>query len=193
MEWGGVGWTHVAQDRRQWRDLVKTVVKNLRVPQNARNLATSETISLQQGLFAVELTVPNLAQLTMSLWINSESEQVSIHDARHLAKTSRRRRRSVYFVRSAYTSLRTVGVAGRSRNSVLMYNNNNFSRFRHKTTLQTDYETNQLTTYLIPYSRVLLEKLKVPRLFKQVPAPYENRRFITAFTNPFTCPHTEPD
>ena len=74
-----------------------------------------------------------------------------------------------------------------------MYNNNNFSRFRHKTTLQTDYETNQLTTYLIPYSRVLLEKLKVPRLFKQVPAPYENRRFITAFTNPFTCPHTEPD
>jgi hypothetical protein len=84
---------------------VKTVVKNLRVPQNARNLATSETISLQQGLFAVELTVPNPAQLTMSLGINSESEQVSIHDARHLSMTSRRRRRSVYFVRPAYTSL----------------------------------------------------------------------------------------
>jgi hypothetical protein len=32
--WGGVDWISLAQDREQWRDLVKAVM-NLRVPQTA--------------------------------------------------------------------------------------------------------------------------------------------------------------
>jgi hypothetical protein len=46
-------------------------------------------------------------------------------------------------------------------------------------------EENRITqrTYLVtPWSRVLAEKLKRPKLLKEFPAFYGTRRFITAFT-----------
>jgi hypothetical protein len=36
----GVGWTHLALDRAQWRDLVNTIM-NIRSPYKARNFVTS--------------------------------------------------------------------------------------------------------------------------------------------------------
>jgi hypothetical protein len=39
-----------------------------------------------------------------------------------------------------------------------------------------------LSLKIIPWSRVLLEKLTVPQLVKKFPEFYGNRRFITAFT-----------
>jgi hypothetical protein len=38
--WKDVEWTHLAQDRGQWRDLIKTI-KNLRAPKKAENFLTS--------------------------------------------------------------------------------------------------------------------------------------------------------
>jgi hypothetical protein len=38
--WGRMDWIHLAQDRDQWRALVKTVM-NLRVPQNVKKLLSS--------------------------------------------------------------------------------------------------------------------------------------------------------
>ena len=53
-----------------------------------------------------------------------------------------------------------------------------------------------LLTYLLnysltPWSRVLLEKLTDSQSVKKFPAPYETRRFRTAFTT--TCPYPKPD
>jgi hypothetical protein len=51
-----------------------------------------------------------------------------------------------------------------------------------------------LLTYLLtPWSRVLPEKLKRPKLLKKFPAFYRTRRFITAFTRARSCPYPEPD
>jgi hypothetical protein len=33
IEWGGIKWFHLAEDRAQWKALV-SVVMNIRVPQN---------------------------------------------------------------------------------------------------------------------------------------------------------------
>jgi hypothetical protein len=41
-ELGGMNWTDLAQDRDQWRDLVKTSM-NFRVPQNAGSVLSSCT------------------------------------------------------------------------------------------------------------------------------------------------------
>jgi hypothetical protein len=49
-----------------------------------------------------------------------------------------------------------------------------------------------LTYLLTPCRRVLLEKLTGSQLVKKFPAFYENRRFITTFTNPATCPYPQP-
>jgi hypothetical protein len=48
---------------------------------------------------------------------------------------------------------------------------------------------------LIPWSRVLSEKLTCPQLLNKLPAFYETQRFITAFAGapPSTCPYPEPD
>ena len=43
-----------------------------------------------------------------------------------------------------------------------------------------------------PYSRLILEKLTVSQLVKKFPAFYGNRKFITAFKEPATCPYPEP-
>jgi hypothetical protein len=40
VEWEGVNWSDLAQDRDRWR-VVVNVVMNLRVPYNAGNLLTS--------------------------------------------------------------------------------------------------------------------------------------------------------
>jgi hypothetical protein len=39
-----------------------------------------------------------------------------------------------------------------------------------------------VASFLTPYSRVLPEKLKRPKLLKKFPAFYETRRFIIVFT-----------
>jgi hypothetical protein len=41
---------------------------------------------------------------------------------------------------------------------------------------------NKIPTKLTPWSRVLPEKVKHPKLLKKLPASYGNRRFITVFT-----------
>jgi hypothetical protein len=46
-------------------------------------------------------------------------------------------------------------------------------------------------TNLTPWSRVLPEQIKCPKLLKKFPAFYETRRFITAYTT--ACPYPEPD
>jgi hypothetical protein len=43
IEWDGVDWIDMAQDRDQWRALVNTVL-NLRVPQNAGKFLRGRTI-----------------------------------------------------------------------------------------------------------------------------------------------------
>ena len=45
---------------------------------------------------------------------------------------------------------------------------------------------------LIPWSRVLLEKLTGSQLVKKFPAFYGTRRFITAFTYARKCPYPKP-
>jgi hypothetical protein len=40
IEWEGVDWTHLAQDRDQWQALVNTVM-NLRVPYKEGHFLTS--------------------------------------------------------------------------------------------------------------------------------------------------------
>jgi hypothetical protein len=41
MEWGGVGWVDLAQDRDKWRALMNVVVK-LRVPKNTGKLSSGD-------------------------------------------------------------------------------------------------------------------------------------------------------
>jgi hypothetical protein len=43
VEWDGMDWIHLAQDRDQWRALVNTMMK-FRVPQNAGKFFSSCTI-----------------------------------------------------------------------------------------------------------------------------------------------------
>jgi hypothetical protein len=43
IEWCGMDWTDLAQDREQWRALVNTIM-NLRFPYNAGNFLSSCTI-----------------------------------------------------------------------------------------------------------------------------------------------------
>jgi len=51
------------------------------------------------------------------------------------------------------------------------------------------YQNNDILT---PWSRVLLEKLTGFQLVNKFPTFYGTRRFITAFTDPATCPYPEP-
>jgi hypothetical protein len=44
IEWGGMDWINLSQDRDQWRALVKTVMK-LRVPKNAGKFLSCCTVS----------------------------------------------------------------------------------------------------------------------------------------------------
>ena len=46
---------------------------------------------------------------------------------------------------------------------------------------------------IIPWSRVLIEKLTGAQLVKKFPTFYGPQKFITAFTEPATCPYPEPD
>jgi len=54
------------------------------------------------------------------------------------------------------------------------------------------YFTYLLTYLLIPWSRVLLEKLTSFQLVKKFPAFYGTQRFITTVTSATTCPYPEP-
>jgi hypothetical protein len=46
VQWGGVGWIGLAEDRNRWRTLVNSVL-NLRVPQNAGELSSGLWSSVQ--------------------------------------------------------------------------------------------------------------------------------------------------
>jgi len=54
---GGVDWTELAQDRDRWLALV-TVVRNLRVPQNAGNFLTS----LKPVSFSRRTVLPEMSE-----------------------------------------------------------------------------------------------------------------------------------
>jgi hypothetical protein len=50
IEWDGMEWIDLVQDRRQWRALVNAIM-NLRVPQNAgKFLSTAQLAASQEGL-----------------------------------------------------------------------------------------------------------------------------------------------
>jgi hypothetical protein len=48
-----------------------------------------------------------------------------------------------------------------------------------------------ITVNNTPWSRVIIEKLTGSQLVEKFPAFYGTRRFITAFTEPATCPYPE--
>jgi hypothetical protein len=68
IEWKGVDWMHLVEDRDQWRTVVNTVMY-LRVPQKVGNFLTScVTFSFSRSMYALQCSSTRNTHIMRAMW-----------------------------------------------------------------------------------------------------------------------------